>query len=92
MLLVVSIGVKGVPAQVECKKPIPEIYRQLSPVVVLITTFNIDPFKLTDRLVTSMGSGFILSPEGLFWPTATWSSGGAPTLLRWTTDKPFRPA
>ena len=65
MLLVVSIGVKGVPALADCTKPIPEIFRQVSPAVVRITTFRIDPFKLTDRLVSSMGSGFIFSPEGL---------------------------
>ena len=65
MMMVVSIGANGVPVQANCTKPIPEIYNQVSPAVVLITTFSIDPFKLTDRLITSIGSGFIFSPEGL---------------------------
>jgi len=48
-----------------CNKSIPEIFKNVSPSVVLISATNINPMKLTGKLNLTMGSGFIVSPEGL---------------------------
>jgi S1-C subfamily serine protease len=46
-------------------RPIPEIYEQVSPVVVTITAQSINPFRLQDRVNQSLGSGFIIQNDGL---------------------------
>lgn len=48
-----------------CKKALPELFRQVSPAVVFIFAISIDPFKLNNRVNTTIGSGFIFSNEGL---------------------------
>ena len=48
-----------------CARPIPEIYEQVSPVVVTITAQSINPFRLQDRVSHSLGSGFIIQNDGL---------------------------
>ena len=46
-------------------KPIPELYKETSPAVVFISSVGIDPFKITDRVTSSIGSGFFIDPKGL---------------------------
>jgi len=45
-------------------KPVPELFREASPAVVFISAVGIDPFKITDRVTTSIGSGFLLDAQG----------------------------
>jgi S1-C subfamily serine protease len=48
-----------------CSESVAEIFKRVSPAVVFISAFSIDPFKLTDRVVSVIGSGFIMSADGL---------------------------
>ncbi|MCG6916732.1 MAG: trypsin-like peptidase domain-containing protein [Deltaproteobacteria bacterium] len=52
-------------AKSACNEPVPEIFKRISPSVVFISAISFDPFKAKDRLSTSVGSGFIISKEGL---------------------------
>src|SRR5215475_1149223 len=42
-----------------------EIYERVAPAVVLIHAVSINPYRLTERVEHSVGSGFIFDPEGL---------------------------
>jgi S1-C subfamily serine protease len=48
-----------------CTESVPEIFKKVSPSVVFISAISFDPFKTKDRLVTSVGSGFIIRKEGV---------------------------
>jgi putative serine protease PepD len=43
----------------------PELFKQVSPAVVFISTASIDPFKVVNRVKSTVGSGFIFSKDGL---------------------------
>jgi len=49
----------------KCDLPIPELFKRASPSVVFISTVTIDPFRVTNRVGSSIGSGFIISQDGL---------------------------
>jgi S1-C subfamily serine protease len=49
----------------DCAKPVPEIFRLVSPSVVFISALSVDPFKASDRVSASIGSGFIIDADGL---------------------------
>jgi serine protease Do len=49
----------------ECTESIPELFKRASPSVVLVTALAIDPLKVSNRLSTAVGSGFISSDDGL---------------------------
>ena len=48
-----------------CSQPLPELFKQVSPAVVFISAISIDPYKVSNRVNTAIGSGFIISEEGL---------------------------
>ncbi len=52
-------------AQSACSGPIPELFDRVSPSVVFISGVAIDPFKLTDRVSSVIGSGVIISADGI---------------------------
>jgi S1-C subfamily serine protease len=52
-------------ADPNCAEPIPELFKRVSPSVVYITAVAIDPFKITNRVNSVIGSGFIISDDGL---------------------------
>jgi len=52
-------------AKSACTESVPEIFKKVSPSVVFISAISFDPFKTKDRLATSVGSGFIISKEGV---------------------------
>lgn len=52
-------------AQSACTESVPEIFKKVSPSVVFISAISFDPFKTKDRVSTSVGSGFIISKEGV---------------------------
>jgi serine protease Do len=52
-------------AQSACGESAVEIFKKVSPSVVFISAISFDPFKTKDRLSTSVGSGFIISKEGV---------------------------
>jgi len=52
-------------ARSKCDLPIPELFKRASPSVVFISTVTIDPFRVTNRVGSSIGLGFIISEDGL---------------------------
>jgi len=52
-------------AATDCTQSIPEIYDRVSPSVVFISAVTIDPYKITNRVSSVIGSGFIISSDGL---------------------------
>lgn len=52
-------------AQSGCTESVPEIFKKVSTSVVFISAISFDPFKTKDRVSTSVGSGFIISKEGV---------------------------
>lgn len=65
LFIVLAFGLTNATARSNCTEPIPDLFRRVSPAVVFISAVSIDPFKLTDRVSSSIGSGFIASKEGL---------------------------
>ncbi len=63
--VVSASGLSNAKTSSDCTEPIPELFRRVSPSVVFISAVAIDPFRLTDRVSSSIGSGFIISKEGL---------------------------
>jgi len=53
-----------------CSEPIPELFRRVSPSVVFISAVAINPFKLTEPVGTVVGSGVIISADGLVLTTS----------------------
>lgn len=49
----------------DCNEPIPDIFQRVSPSVVFISAVTIDPYKLANRVSMVIGSGFIISNDGL---------------------------
>ncbi|MEK6711146.1 MAG: trypsin-like peptidase domain-containing protein, partial [Nitrospinota bacterium] len=45
-------------------KPVPQIFKEASPSVVFISAVGIDPFKLSERVTSSVGSGFLIDAQG----------------------------
>lgn len=64
-VVVSAAGLPNAKTRSDCTEPIPELFRRVSPSVVFISAVAIDPFRLTDRVSSSIGSGFIISKEGL---------------------------
>jgi serine protease Do len=48
-----------------CAEPIPELFDRVSPAVVSISAVAVDPFDINNRVSLVMGSGFIVSADGL---------------------------
>ena len=63
LLLTSCVGMSASPGA--CNQPLPELFKKVSPAVVFISAVSIDPYKLNSRLNIGIGSGFILSDEGL---------------------------
>jgi S1-C subfamily serine protease len=49
----------------DCDAPLPELFQRVSPSVVFVSAVMIDPFRLSDRLSRSIGSGFVIDEQGL---------------------------
>jgi serine protease Do len=65
LISVVTSGLPSATAGSKCDIPIPELFKRVSPSVVFISAVTIDPFRVTNRVGSSIGSGFITSTEGL---------------------------
>lgn len=59
------ISIPGVNARSGCYEPIPNIYEWVSPAVVFVTSVDISNIKRTERVNNVIGSGFIISKNGL---------------------------
>ncbi len=49
----------------DCTQSIPDLYERVSPSVVFISAVTIDPYKINNRVNSVIGSGFIISDDGL---------------------------
>ena len=66
--LLVSVIVLRIPelkADPICIESISSIFKRVSPSVVFIQASSIDPFKITNRVKSAVGSGFIINKDGL---------------------------
>lgn len=52
-------------AERACAIPVPDIFDRASPAVVFITATSINPYRLSDRVIHVVGSGFIVDASGL---------------------------
>ena len=64
-LCLLGIAKPEASAKSACTESAVEIFKKVSPAVVFISAISFDPFKSKDRLSTSVGSGFIISKEGV---------------------------
>jgi S1-C subfamily serine protease len=65
-LLVAAAGVPGALAgQRTCSETTPAIYDRVSPGVVFIEGTSINPYRVTERVEHIVGSGFIISSDGV---------------------------
>src|SRR5262245_37317006 len=48
-----------------CNEAIPELFKRVSPSVVMITGQSINPYRLQGRVTRVLGSGFVIDPNGL---------------------------
>ena len=67
-IVLISIATSAVSyaaAGAKCDLLIPELFKRASPSVVFISAVTIDPFRVTNRVGSSIGSGFIASEDGL---------------------------
>jgi serine protease Do len=62
---VFPIGAAKASAGPDCTEPIPDIFQRVSPSVVYISAVAIDPFGVPSRVNSLVGSGFIISDDGL---------------------------
>jgi putative serine protease PepD len=51
-------------AERECARPLTQIFKDVSPSVVFISTVNVNPFKVAGRARGGVGSGFLIDGEG----------------------------
>jgi serine protease Do len=58
-------GIPELKASPNCTESIAELFKRVSPSVVFISAVSIDPFKVINRVKTVIGSGFIISKDGL---------------------------
>jgi serine protease Do len=60
-----GLGIPELKANPACTESITELFKRVSPSVVFITASSIDPFKVTNRVRSVIGSGFMIDKDGL---------------------------
>jgi serine protease Do len=63
--VILSQGIGLGKAQAASKQSIPDLFERVSPSVVYISAVILDPSKVTGKFSFSVGSGFIISADGL---------------------------
>ncbi len=64
-IVVIGMGIPELKASPNCTESIAELFKRVSPSVVFISAVSIDPFKVINRVKTVIGSGFLISKDGL---------------------------
>jgi S1-C subfamily serine protease len=65
LLAVIVPALSSATEPLTCSEPIPDLFQRVSPSVVFISAVAINPFKLAERVSTVVGSGVIISADGL---------------------------
>ena len=60
-----ALAVGAPPRTPECREPIPDLYRRVSPAVVSIAATSINPYDTLERMQRQAGSGVLIEPSGL---------------------------
>lgn len=63
--IIAVIGMTPSIAKSDCTEGMPELFERVSPSVVSISALALDPFRMSNRVSTAVGSGFIINDEGL---------------------------
>ncbi len=63
--IITAIGITPAIGKSDCAEPIPELFQRVSRSVVSISALALDPYKISGRISTVTGSGFIIDNEGL---------------------------
>ena len=53
------------PSAAACAEPVPEVFERVAPAVVYVAATSINPYRLSDRVTRTIGSGFIIDRTGL---------------------------
>ncbi len=61
----IGLGIPELKADTVLTDSISDVFKEVSPSVVFIAATSIDPFKIINRVKTGIGSGFIISKDGL---------------------------
>lgn len=61
----IGLGIPELKANPNCTDSIAGLFKRVSPSVVFISAVSIDPFKVINRVKTVIGSGFLISKDGL---------------------------
>jgi serine protease Do len=65
LLVIFPLGGACAASLPRCEQPIAELFEKASPAVVTITGQSINPYRRTDRVTHTVGSGFIVDASGL---------------------------
>ena len=63
--IITAIGITPAIGKSDCAEPIPELFQRVSRSVVSISALALDPSKISGRISTVSGSGFIIDDKGL---------------------------
>ncbi|HUL37710.1 MAG TPA: hypothetical protein VLW47_08485, partial [Thermodesulfobacteriota bacterium] len=63
--IITASGITSAIGNSDCAEPIPELFQRVSPSVVSISALALDPFKMSSRVNTAVGSGFIINDNGI---------------------------
>ena len=63
--IITAIGITPAIGKPDCAEPMPELFQRVSRSVVSISALALDPSKISGRIGTVTGSGFIIDDKGL---------------------------
>lgn len=64
LLLSATAAAAAADGATACDRPLPEIFRDVSPGVLVVSAIRVNPFAVADRVGGAIGSGFVIDDEG----------------------------
>jgi S1-C subfamily serine protease len=66
LVLMLASGLAArAPEDRKCQINVAAVFDKISPSVVLVSAFSVDPFRLRNRVIPVIGTGFVIGPGGL---------------------------